>query len=471
MNKRRSLPFTKEAALVTAVVVIAAAAAGVRNPREAAAPRDAGITLAGLTSTVAAEARVAARQLADASAMQNFRPGYGFWEHVFAIPDGSIVFGSATDGRRLAVTRAMNMKQRESFAKRLEAQYGPVLHNETRGTFASPGLRTYGPFLAEWGSIYERFGVPREIGLAQALLESGFIGTRRSEADAVGLCQFLERNWKLLDRLDPAVIEIGNQTTQAAYCAAYLTVLATKYDSFIPALSEHHAGGTNVGRVLVNGERLGGRTARDQYFLGSDFAVGLRTIGDGDYKAIYGSYGPRSYRYAEMVFGNAARIESTIDATPQQRIFAMRTTRAISLAEVAQRAGLTEDDVRRYNPALVKRVPAGATLYLPEYITAFGEDVSFWHRDADASFTELLDEFTSLEVTPREWESRAFAPTLKDFSRRFRATGTEEGIVMGTILDYVAREAAGPRGTILANFRSSEKILNLFEEGAVALGE
>ena len=42
---------------------------------------------------------------------------------------------------------------------------------------------------------------------------------------------------------------------------------------------------------------------------------------------------------------------------------------------------------------------------------------------------------------------------------------------MGTILDYVAREAAGPRGTILANFRSSEKILSLFEEGAVALGE
>lgn len=472
MNTRRSLHF-KEAALVTAVVVIAAAAAGVVDMRDVTKTRtrEAGVRLAGLTSTVAAEARVAARQLADISSMQRFRPGYGFWEHVFAIPDGAIVFGSAADGRRLAVTRAMNMQQRESFAERLEAKYGPVLHNETRGTFASPGLRTYGPFLAEWGSIYERFGVSREIGLAQALLESGFIGERKSEANAVGLCQFLESNWKLLDRLDPAVIEIGNQTTQAAYCAAYLTVLATKYDSFIPALSEHHAGGTNVGRVLVSGERLGGRTARDQYFLGSEFAVGLRTIGDGDYKAIYGSYGPRSYRYAEMVFGNAARIEATIDATPQTRIFAMRTTRAIPIAEVARRSGLPEDEVRRYNPALVKRVPAGATVYLPEFIPAFGEDVSFWHRAAGASFTALLDEFTGLDVTPREWESRAFAPTLKDFSRRFRATGTEEGIVMGTILDYVAREAAGPRSTILADFRSSEKILSLFEEGAVALGE
>ena len=41
-----------------------------------------------------------------------------------------------------------------------------------------------------------------------------------------------------------------------AYCAAYLTILATMYGSFIPALSEHHAGGVNVGRTLINGQRL-----------------------------------------------------------------------------------------------------------------------------------------------------------------------------------------------------------------------
>jgi len=62
-----------------------------------------------------------------------------------------------------------------------------------------------------------------------------------------------------------------------------VSILATRYDSFIPALSAHHAGGTNVGRVLVNGERLGGATPRDQYFL-----VGLRTVDAGKYKDIYG---------------------------------------------------------------------------------------------------------------------------------------------------------------------------------------
>jgi len=62
-----------------------------------------------------------------------------------------------------------------------------------------------------------------------------------------------------LNRLSPAVLEAYNQTTQAPYCAAYLSILATMYGSYIPALSEHHAGGVNVGRTVINGERLGGK--------------------------------------------------------------------------------------------------------------------------------------------------------------------------------------------------------------------
>ena len=39
----------------------------------------------------------------DFEAMQIYRPGYSFWQHVFTIPDGSVAFGSAEDGRLLAV--------------------------------------------------------------------------------------------------------------------------------------------------------------------------------------------------------------------------------------------------------------------------------------------------------------------------------------------------------------------------------
>lgn len=458
---------------LTVLVGVVGATAGVVNLRTARSAE--GVTVAGpVSSSGGGTVSVADRVRADLDAMTEFRPGYPFWRHVFTIPDGRVVFGSAVDGRKLEVTRSLRSDARESIASELEAEFGPVLHNETRGSFVSPGLAMYGMFLAEWGAIYERFGVPAGIGLAQAMIESGFVGTRESEANAIGLCQFLEKNWDFLDRLDPSVLEIENQTTQAAYCAAYVSVLATKYGSFIPALSAHHAGGTNVGRVLVNGERLGGKDPREQYFLGSEFAVGLRSVSSGkagQYKDIYGSYGPRSYRYAEMIFGNIATIDDAIARIPQRGIFAMRAPRAIPIGEVASRTGMSSDEIRRFNPSLVKKVPAGATLYLPRFDARFGPDVSFWKRSAPAKYAALLQEFLALKADPEEWDTRAFAARLKDFERRFLATNTEEGTVMATVLAYVRGEASSRRREILADFRTSGEILDLFERAAEVLAE
>lgn len=433
-----------------------------------------------------------ARRQADIAVMERFRPGFAFWQNIFTIPDGYVVFGRASDGRALAVFPtggdwSRNAKwldrslagllrgrdlphslddRREFVARLLEQEVGPVLHNETRGSFASPGINRYGTFFRDWSTIYARFGVPAEIGLAQAMLESGFQGDRRSEADAVGLCQWLERNWEHLDRIDPSVIESGNQTTQAAYCAAYLSVLATKYASFIPALSAHHAGGTNVGRILVSGQRLGGEDTRERYMLGAEFARGLRSLAHEQYSDIYQSYGPRSYRYAEIVFGNMAVISNVVADTPQTPIYAMRTTRSIDLAEIARRTGLSVDEIQRCNPALKKRVPDGATLYLPVYDRAFGEDVSFWRREAPAAYVAVLDDFVRLHATTDQWDDAGFERTLRDFERRFRATRTEEGTVMATVLAYVRGETfASPRRQILADFEASQDIRYLFERG------
>ena len=429
----------------------------------------------------------------DLGAMAHFRPGYAFWRHIFTIPDGSVVFGSGRDGRILAVfpvqgdwhrtgrweepalARSLDGHRlegrlgarRDQVAEILQAQLGePVIHNATRGRFLLPNARRYGSFIAEWGEIYQRFGVPAEVGLAQAILESGLNGTIRSEARAMGFCQWLPGNWDRMKRLSPHEIEGHNQTTQAAYCAAYLTVLATKFGSFIPALSEHHAGGTNVGRTIIKGERLGGDDIRERYLVGADFARDVRAISNQRFRPLVRSYGPRSFLYSEMVFGNTFNVVDLRESIHQERIHAMRAVRSISIEEVAQRTGLSLDEIRRYNPALIRRVPTGAALYLPVHVAEFGPDVAFWHRPADEGFAAVLADFLQLEADPEVWEDPSFGPVLREFRERFRATRSEEGTVMATVLGYVAGEMhTGRRAEILREFRSDPAIERLVQEG------
>jgi hypothetical protein len=439
---------------------------------------------------------VRARLHADIAAMKAFRPGYAFWRYVFTVPDGSIAFGSAVDGRLLATFPAKGdwtrqavwadptiagilddqtlarklSERREQVALLMEQAAGPVLHNSTRGDALLANAPRYGSFLAEWGTIYERFGVPADIGLAQVIFESGLSGTRRSNANAVGFCQWQQKNWKRLGYFSPTPIQDRNQTTQAPYCAAYLSVLATKYGSFIPALSEHNAGGTNVGRTLITGDHLGAADVRARYLLGSKLARDLRALPGREYEPVFGSYGPRSYLYAEMVFGNAFNVRSLVASTPQMTIHAMRTPRAISLAEIVTHTGLAADEVRRFNPALVDRVPARATLYLPSYVSEFGPDVAFWRRPPSPSYMAVLDDFLRLQPGAERWDDPAFAPVLMDFRRRFRETNTEEGTVMETVLAYAMDQAyTSTRRTLLAEYRNSGKVRSLIERGVIEL--
>ena len=422
-----------------------------------------------IVSTGAAAQDIAlARFNNDIAALHLYRPSFPFWRHIFVVPDRFIVYGSAVNGRLLATMPdggRRGEQGREDVARLLEASEGPVIHNQARGLFLLPNERRYGAFLEEWGEIYGRFGVPASIGLAQAIVESGLNGRVRSEARAIGFCQWLLGNWNRLKRLSPHVIEGYNQTTQAPYCAAYLSILATKYGSFIPALSEHHTGGTNVGRTLINGARLGGVDIREQYFLGAEFARDLRVVSPRTYSDIYGSYGPRSFYYAEMIFGNTANVARILETTPQTPVFAMRTPRALPLAEIMRRGSLTADEVRRFNPALTRSVPKGATVYLPIYVSQFGPDVSFWHRPPSRAYTALLNEFLALDVPIDRWDGEAFDTVLQDYRRRFQATRTEEGTVMATTLAYVLEDRRRSRqGPILAEFRTNARLLRLFQE-------
>ena len=148
----------------------------------------------------------------------------------------------------------------------------------------------------------------------------------------------------------------------------------------------------------------------------------------------------------------------------------MRTPRPITLSEIIERTRLSADEVRRFNPALVERVPAHATLYLPDYVSEFGPDVAFWRRPPSPSYVAVLDDFMRLEPGPERWDDPAFAPVLENFKRRFRETNTEEGAVMETVLAYAMDQAyTSSRRTLLTEYRNSERVRWLIERGVLQL--
>jgi hypothetical protein len=211
--------------------------------------------------------------------------------------------------------------------------------------------------------------------------------------------------------------------------------------------------------MLINGDRLGGRTIHERYFFGSKLARDLRALAVPDYREVYGSYGPRSYLYAEMVFGNTLTVTNLLDSIPQVPVHAMRAPRAIPLTEITRLTRLSADEVRRFNPALVKQVPAGANLYLPSYVKDFGPDVAFWQRPAPRAYAAVLGDFLALEPGLDRWDDPAFELLLRNFQRRFRETKTEEGSVMSTVLAYAIDEAyTSRRRTLLDDFRNSERV-------------
>src|SRR4051812_17512406 len=204
-------------ALSAVILTIPLAASSIMLHRSSVAS----VTTPAIPGSKTASDTVHARLRADVAAMQAFRPAYPFWRHVFVIPDGSIAFGSALDGRLLATfpargnwsrqavwsdptiarifdrqSLALKLRdRREQVALLIEGAAGPVLHNSTRGDALLMNVPRYGSFLADWGAIYERFGVPADIGLAQVIFESGLSATRRSKANAVGFCQWQQHNW------------------------------------------------------------------------------------------------------------------------------------------------------------------------------------------------------------------------------------------------------------------------------------
>jgi len=91
-------------------------------------------------------------------------------------------------------------------------------------------------------------------------------------------------------------------------------------------------------------------------------------------------------------------------------------------------------------------------------------------RPPSAAFTSALDAFLELDSGVQHWQEASFEPVLQDFRKRFEATGSEEGSVMATALAYVIGDLrTSRRAAILDDFRTSGRILELFQQGLAEL--
>src|SRR5678809_1451532 len=97
-----------------------------------------------------------------------------------------------------------------------------------------------------------------------------------------------------------------------------------------------------------------------------------------------------------------ATVHNLIASTRQTPIFAMRLSRATTLSQITKQTHLSADEIRRFNPALVKRVPNGR-------------------------YTAALTDFLALNATPEQWDDGSVVPVLRAFEKRFRESKSEEG--------------------------------------------
>ncbi len=108
---------------------------------------------------------------------------------------------------------------------------------------------------------------------------------------------------------------------------------------------------------------MGGNDIRERYLMGAEFAKDVRALSPRTFRDVVGTYGPRSYRYAEMVFGNIATVQAIRAAHEQEPIYAMRANRDLSMADIRRATGLTPTEIQRFNPAHPRTRRRARTMY------------------------------------------------------------------------------------------------------------
>ena len=264
--------------------------------------------------------------------MERHRPGYAFWQHIFMIPDGSIAFGSAADGRLLAtfpvtgdwsrdavwydqalagtlddaVLPSSLDERRDFVAQRLESHVGPVLHNPTRGDFLLPNVARYGPFLEGMGrdlrtircarrrsgsqSGHPRIGARRHAGARRRAPSASASGSSRTGRSSIG-CRRTSSSRATRRR---------RRRTVRRTCRSWRRDTARSCRRCRSTTAAARTSGGCSSTASASAEA----TCASDIFSARRPRATCRRLDLYGYRDLYRTYGPRSYLYAEMVFGN-----------------------------------------------------------------------------------------------------------------------------------------------------------------------
>jgi membrane-bound lytic murein transglycosylase D len=201
------------------------------------------------------------------------------------------------------------------------------------------------------GKLRER-GMPEDL-LYLSMIESGFNTTARSKASAVGLWQFIEdtgRRYGL--RVDAHVDERRHPEKATDAALRYLSDLHGQFGSWYLAAAAYNSGEGRVGRVMrqVTGEVRG--SDEDFWRIRSRLPAETREYVPLMVAAALVAKEPEKYGLSGVARWSPIETEE-VDVAP-----------STPLAQVAEAVGVTEEELKRLNPHLLRSAtPPGADDY------------------------------------------------------------------------------------------------------------
>ncbi len=256
------------------------------------------------------------------------------------------------------------------------------------------GLARSNRYMTQYRSIFQQQGIPVELTYLP-LIESGFMETAVSPAQAVGMWQFIASTGKIFNLHANQWSDSRRDPIKSAHAAArYLKQLHKRFDNWELALAAYNAGARTVQTSIRRNKREGKPT--DFWHL--------------DLPQETQNYVP-AFLAAVIISKNPPAYGLNIRFEPQLQFDIIQTGPGIPLGPLAKVLDISLKTLRELNPQLLQdtvppkslpenesyslRIPKGKTPYLLKKLNA--EYQSSWVLHYDNSKTEFpINQFVVL---------------------------------------------------------------------------